>query len=147
MARFGKIYAGPVSENLPQVQEGVANADTKPGLIVVFNAGKYDIAGAAATGALRVAQDNYLAGEGPDVVIKAGDTIIGMEMLDEQFFNVIVPTGQNIVKGDALSLGAGGKLVKGAGRVVAFAEETYNNATGADQLVRVRVANNAVAGA
>lgn len=143
MARFNKIYAGPFTEAMPQVQEAPAAASTLPGLLVVINgSGKFAIAGADAVGRLHVVQENYLAMEGVDVAITTDNVVIGMEMLDEQLFRVRVPTGNNLIKGDPLELVAGGKLAKaaGEGRVVAYAHETYNNNTGADQLVTIRVA-------
>lgn len=150
MARFNKIYAGPATQATPQVQEARAAAATLPGLAVMLNgAGLFAIAGAASNAKLFVAQDNYLALRGVDDAWAAGDTMIGMEMLDEQFFNVRVPTGQNIAKGAALTTNATGRFVVAAtgNRIVATAEEAFNNNTGSDQLVRVRAAKGHLAAA
>ncbi|WP_435170815.1 hypothetical protein [Falsirhodobacter sp. 1013] len=150
MPRFNKIYAGPATEATPQVQEAKAVAATLPGLAVTLNAsGQFAIAGAASNAKIFVAQDNYLALRGVDAEWAAGDTMIGMEMLDEQFFNVRVPTGQNIVRGSGLTTNATGRFVAAAtgNRIVAIAEETFNNTTGSDQLVRVRASKGHLAAA
>lgn len=143
MARHNKIYAGPVEYTLPQVQEAVKDTTTLPGTAVKFaSTGKF-VAGAASDNAkLFIAQDNYLLLKGVDDAWAAGDRIIGMEILDERFYWVRVPTGQNLVKGDALTTDASGKFIKAAtgNRIVLHAEETYNNTTGADQLVLARKA-------
>jgi hypothetical protein len=149
MARFNKIYAGPATEATPQVQERICDASVMPGTAVVESGGKFAQAGANANGKVYIVQDNYLALKGVDVAWPAGDRIIGMEMLDEQFFNVRVPTGQNIARGAALTTNASGKFVATAtgNRIIAFAEEAYNNTSGSDQLVRARVAKGNLAAA
>ncbi|ASP79654.1 hypothetical protein GOA77_09495 [Sinorhizobium meliloti] len=150
MARYNKIFAGPVTERLPQVQEALAAAATLPGLAVVFNgSGHFAIAGASTVEKVFIAQDNYLQMKGVDEAWASGDTMIGMEMLDEQFFNVRVPTGNNIAKGARLTTNATGRFVPVAAgnRVIAIAEEAYNNTTGSDQLVRVRAAKGHLAAA
>jgi len=70
-------------------------------------------------------------------------------MLDEQFFNVRVPTGTNVAKGAELTTNATGHFVLTAAgdRIIAIAEEAYNNTTGSDQLVRVRAAKGHLAAA
>lgn len=140
MARYNKIFAGPVTQRTPQVQERTSAAALKPGSIVTEVAGLFVQAGANAPGKLYVVQDNYLAMEGPDTDWAIGDTVIGMEPLDELFFHALVATGQNLARGAALTTNATGRLVaSGAGQRVAFvSEEAYNNNTGSDQLVRVR---------
>lgn len=150
MARYNKIYAGPVTEPTPQVRELPATADTLAGTFVSVNATATAFVAAAAGGAggkVFVVQDNYLTLKGVDDPILATETLIGMEMLDEQLFNVRVPTGVSLVIGDPITVGASGKAAKAttAGNlVIAYAEETFNNNTGADQLVRVRAANGRV---
>ena len=141
MARFNKIYAGPVTEVTPQVQELPAAAATLPGLAVIMSSGKFAIAGANTTEKVFISQDNYLVGEGVDVAVAADDIVIGMEMLDEQFFNVRVPTGVSVVKGvTKLTTNSTGRFVIATTgqRTIAIPEETYNNTSGVDQLVRVR---------
>lgn len=143
MARYNKIYAGPVSEPLPQTRELPAAASTLPGCAVVVTAGEFALAGATTTGKVFVAQDNYLIMNGVDDAIDAGDTVIGMNLLDEQLFNARVPTGVNVTLDAPMTTGASGKWVLAtAGRpVYAYAEEAFNNTTGEDQLVHVRAAS------
>ena len=150
MARYNKIYAGPVTEVTPQVRERPAAAAITPGQLIVITGGQFTPAGAATVGKVYVAQDNYLALEGVDTPYAIGDIVIGMELLDEQFFNVRIATGTNVVRGvTQLTTAASGKFaVATTGqRVIAIAEETYSNASGVDQLVRVRVARNQLASA
>lgn len=149
MPRFNKIFAGPVTENTPQVQERLCAAAILPGTALVESGDSFAQAGANSNAKLYVAQDNYLALKGVDDAWLANDRIIGMEMLDEQFFNVRVPTGTNVARGAGLTTNAAGKFVLAAtgNRIVAFAEEAYNNTSGADQLVRVRAAKGNLAAA
>jgi hypothetical protein len=149
MARYNKIYAGPVSETLPQVQERLCAAAILPGTALVESGSAFAQAGAASNAKLYIAQDNYLAMKGVDDAWAANDRIIGMEMLDEQFFNVRVPTATNVTRGAALTTNASGKFVLATtgNRIVAFAEEAYNNTSGADQLVRARAAKGNLASA
>jgi hypothetical protein len=142
MARYNKIYAGPVTQTLPQVQELPADAATLPGCLIVMTNGEFALAGASTVGKVFIAQDNYLAMKGTDDAYDAGDVCIGMELLDEQFFNARVATGNNVTRGAALTPAANGllALASTSDMVVAFAEEAYNNTSGESQLVRVRVA-------
>ena len=143
MARYNKIFAGPLTEVTPQVEELPCNVALTPGMIVIRSAGKWIAhATAGGRGRVRVLQDNYLALEGPDVQVAANDTGIGMMPLDEQFFYVRVATGNNLTKDDPLVSNGAGLLTKGATtghHILFWAEETYNNASGASQLVLVRV--------
>lgn len=149
MARYNKIYAGPVSEVLPQVQERVCAAAILPGTALVESGSAFAQAGAASNAKIYIAQENYLAQKGVDDAWLANDRIIGMEMLDEQFFNVRVPTATNVARGAALTTNASGKFVLATtgNRIIAFAEEAYNNTSGSDQLVRARAAKSALAAA
>lgn len=142
MARYNKIYAGPVTQVTPQVQERTAPANAIPGRIVVENGNAWALAGATTVGKVFVLQDNYLALKGVDDAYPTGDVAMGMELLDEQFFNVRVATANNITRGAALTPAANGELAIAAlsDMVVAFAEEAYNNTSGSGQLVRVRAA-------
>lgn len=142
MARYNKIYAGPVSEVLPQVQERVCAAAILPGTALVESGASFAQAGAASNAKVYIAQDNYLAMKGVDDAWPANDRIIGMEPLDEQFFNVRVPTATNVTRGAGLTTNAAGKFVLATTgqRIIMFAEEAYNNTSGADQLVRARKA-------
>ncbi len=146
MARFNKIFAGPFTEATPQVRElPAADGNIKPGNLIVISSGKFTRAGATTIGKVWIAQDNYLALKGVDDAYAADDVVIGMEPLDEQFFNVRVATGVNISAiGTALTPGANGTLAiaSTSDLVVAYAEEAFNNNTGSEQLVRVRAATN-----
>ena len=142
MARFNKIFAGPFTEATPQVQERILNGAYLPGTAVIEASGNFAQAGANTNEKIYVLQDNYLAGKGVDDAYTSGDRGIGMEALDEQFFNVRVPTGVNVARGAKLVTNAAGKFVLAtSGQNIAFvAEEAFNNNTGSDQLVRARVA-------
>lgn len=142
MARYNKIYAGPVSEVLPQVQERICAAAILPGTALIESGANFAQAGANSNAKVYIAQDNYLAMKGVDDAWAANDRIIGMEMLDEQFFNVRVPTAVNVARGAALTTNAAGKFILAVtgNRIIAFAEEAYNNTSGSDQLVRARAA-------
>ena len=142
MARYNKIYAGPVSENLPQVQELPADVAILPGSIITMSSGEFVLGTADTLGKVFVAQDNYLALEGVDTAYAVGDRVLGLEMSDDQLFNVRVATGNSLVKGSALTPAASGvlALASTSDMVVAFSEEAYNNNTGSVQLVRVRAA-------
>lgn len=144
MARYNKIFAGPATEVLPQVQEAPCSADLLPGSIVVLSAGEWAYAGTSTIGKVWVLQDNYLLMRTVDQVVANDDVGIGMELLSGMLYHVRVATGQNVAKGDALTPGANGVLVRATGpeqMVVAFADEAFNNNTGAVQLVRVRAAS------
>lgn len=148
MARFNKIFAGPVTQVTPQVVEAPAAAATLPGLAVIYSGANLAIAGANTNEKVYVAQDNYLTMKGVDDAWASGDRMIGLEMLDEQFFNVRVPTGVACVKGvtKLTTNGTGRFIIATTGqRVIAVADETYNNASGSDQLVRVRPAKSHLA--
>ena len=142
MARYNKIFAGPFTEATPQVQERKCATGALPGTALIESGSSFAQAGAAAAGKIYICQDNYLQMKGVDTAYANGDTHIGMEPLDEQFFNVRVPTGTNLARGTALTTDAAGKFVIAAtGEVVhLFADEAYNNTSGSDQLVRARVA-------
>lgn len=141
MARHNKIYAGPFTEATPQVREALANVAILPGSFISLNAqAQFILAAAGGAAKVYVAQDNYLTMKGVDVAYTAGELAIGMEMLDEQFFNVRFPTGVNIALDAPITVGANGKgaLAVAGNVVVGYAEEAYNNTSGTDQLVRVR---------
>jgi len=142
MARFNKVFAGPAQHVLPQVQERICPTAVLPGTALIENGVEFAQAGASAATKVYIAQDNYLALRDVDTAWPAGDRVIGMETLDELFFNVRVPTGQDVARGAPLTTNAAGLfVVAGAGtRAIMVAEEAYNNTTGADQLVRARKA-------
>ena len=138
MARYNKIFAGPVTEVLPQVDEVIATAAILPGQLFT-HAGALAIA-ATATEVL-IAQENYLTQKDTDTGYAIGDNVIGLKMLPTQFFNARVAATTAVTKGAGLALGAAGNLVlaTAGSRIVAWAEETITVGATAD-LVRVRPA-------
>lgn len=143
MARYNKIFAGPYTEATPQVAERPAAAAITPGQLIAIAAGQFTPAGATTVGKVYVAQDNYLAMEGVDTPYAIGDTVLGLDLLDDQFFNVRVATGVNVARDAALVPGPNGTVAlatAGGKQVVATAEEAFNNTSGSAQLVRVRAA-------
>jgi len=149
MARYNKIYAGPVTEVTPQVTEAPALEAITPGTAIILTGGEFEPAGASTNEKVYIAQDNYLAMKTVADAYDAGDIVLGLEMLDEQFFNVVVPTGNNVAKGAELTTDANGKFILAAAgnRIIATADEAFNNNTGSDQLVRVRAAKGHLAAA
>lgn len=138
MARYNKIFAGPVTEVLPQVDEVIATAAILPGQFFT-HAGALAVA-ATATEVL-IAQENYLTQKNTDTGYAIGENVIGLKLLSTQFFNARVAATVAVTKGAGLALGAGGNLVlaTAGSRIVAWAEETITVGATAD-LVRVRPA-------
>ena len=147
MARHNLIFAGPFTEATPQIKEGAAGAAIMPGSVIVGSivAGvfTFNLAAPGATGQLFVAREDTHTTSPVTKAIAVGDNVQGINLMDEQFLNILLPTGVNVAEGDALYLAAGGKVSKVAGRLVGYAEETFNNTTDADQLIRVRTGNHA----
>lgn len=142
MARYNRIFAGPVDENKPQVQERICTAALLPGTAVVESGSNFAQAGANSAVKIYIVEDNYLALKGVDDATLANDRVVGIEILDEQFYNVRVPTGVNVARGSELTTTSVGKftLATTGQNVKMIAEEAYNNTSGADQLVRARKA-------
>jgi len=142
MARFNKIFAGPVDQSKPQVHERVCAAAVLPGTAVIDSGTQFAQAGAATASKVLIVQDNYLAQKTVDDAWPAGDRVVAMEPLDEMFFNVRVPTGTNVTRGVGLTTNAAGKFVVATSgqRIIMTGEETFNNTTGTDQVVRARKA-------
>lgn len=143
MARYNKIYLGPVDKPKPQVKELLAGAALKPGRLVVINAGKWALAAATTVGKIWLVQDNYLQLKSVDDDWAADSTAIGIEMEDDSLYAARIATGVNITAvGTALTPGANGTLAIAAlsDLVVAYADEVYNNNTGSEQLLKVRAA-------
>lgn len=154
MARYNRIHLGPARKNDPQVREAEAGASStiKPGTFVVLSSGRFVNAGASTVGKVWLAQENYLAMKGVDDSYTAyaagppvvhGDTVLGLELQDDTQYAAVIATGTNITAvGTPLKLASGGKLAiatPGTDNIVAFADEVYNNNTGSDQLIRIRV--------
>lgn len=141
MARFNKIFLGPVTEVTPQVREAVASVDITPGLLMVDSSGEFGLAGAATVGKVWIAQDNYLALQGVDADWEAGDTTIGMELLPQMLYAGRIANGVNIAAvGTALTPAANGLLAiaSTSDKVIGYAEEVFNNTTGATALIKFR---------
>lgn len=143
MARFNKIFLGPVQHNLPQVREAIASVALLPGRLVVMSSGEFALAGATTVGQLLLVQDNYLAMKDVDTAWDADSTAIAIEMQDSEFYAARIANGVNITaKGVALTPAANGTLAIAAlsDLVVAYSDEIYNNNSGSEQLIRVRPA-------
>lgn len=143
MARYNVILAGPADKIKPQVREAVCPTAVLPGTVLIGNGNAFAQAGANATARAYLAQDNYLALKDVDTAWPAGDRVIGVNLQDDELYNVRVPTGQNVLHDSPLTTNAAGKLVLATTgqRIIFYAAEAYNNTSGADQLVRARAAN------
>ncbi|WP_226562164.1 hypothetical protein [Salipiger thiooxidans] len=141
MARYNKVFLGPVTENTPQVREAIASVAVTPGLLVVDSAGEFALAGAATVGKVWIAQDNYLAMQGVDADWDAGDTMIGMELLPQLLYAGRIANGVNIAAiGTALTPAANGLLAiaSTSDKVIGYSEEVFNNTTGGTALIKFR---------
>lgn len=150
MARYSRIHLGPARKNDPQVREAGASSAIVPGTFIVLSSGRFVNAGASTVGKLWLAQENYLAMKGVDTAYKPyvsasdrGDTVLGLELQDDTHYAAVIATGTNVsAAGTPLKLATGGKLAiatPGTDNIVAFSDEVFNNNTGADQLIRIRV--------
>lgn len=152
MGRYSRIHLGPARKNDPQVREAEAAASSaiKPGTFLVMSSGRFANAAADTVGKIWLAQENYLAMKGVDTAYAPyvsasdrGDTVLGLELQDDTHYAAVIATGTNITAvGTPLKLATGGKLAiatPGTDNIVAFSDEIYNNNTGSDQLLRIRV--------
>lgn len=143
MARFNKIFLGPVEKNHPQVREAIASVALKPGRLVVMSSGEFALAGAATVGQVLLVQDNYLASKGVDTDWAADSTAIAIEMQSDELYAARIANGVNITaKGVPLTPGANGTLAiaSTSDLIVAYSDEIYNNDSGSEQLLQVRPA-------
>lgn len=143
MARYSNIILGPARKADPQVKELAAAAETLPGSLVVISAGKFALADAATVGKVWLAQENYLALRGVDTAYAVDDTVLGLEMEADVLYAARIADGVNVAAvGTPLTPGAGGTLaIAGlSDLIVAYADEVFNNNTGASQLLKVRPA-------
>jgi hypothetical protein len=152
MGRYSKIHLGPARKNDPQVFEAEAGAAITPGCLIVLSSGRFALAGAATVGKVWLAQENYLLqrtvdqaytayAAGPPEVV--GDTVLGLEMQDDCLYAARIANGVNITAvGTALTPGANGTLAiaSTSDLIVAYADEIFNNTTGATALIRIRPA-------
>lgn len=143
MARYNKIYLGPVEKVKPQVKELLAAAALKPGRLAVISSGKFALAGATTVGKVWLIQDNYLALKGVDDDWAQDSLAIGIELDDQSLYAARIANGVNVSAiGTALTPAANGTLAiaSTSDLIVAYSEEVYNNNSGSEQLLRVRPA-------
>lgn len=137
------IFAGPTTQNVPQVKEKLAGAAFLPGAIVTLDASDEFIPHGVAGGRGRyyVAQENYLVMKNVDDTYSTGDLAIGMIPLDEQFFYVRVGASQTITEDDALSSNGSGNLIAAVtgDEILFYAEEAVTTGVGETALVLARV--------
>jgi uncharacterized protein involved in outer membrane biogenesis len=146
MARYNKIFLGPVEKVKPQVRELLASVALKPGRLAVITAGKFALAGAATVGKVYLIEENYLAIKSVDTDWAANSTSIGLELFDDHIYAGRIATGVNIAAiATPLTPGANGTLAIAAlsDLVIGYSEEVYNNTSGSEQLIRFRPAGSA----
>lgn len=143
MARYNKIFLGPVEKNKPQVKELIGDVALKPGRLVVISSGKWALAAATTVGKVWLVQDNYLALKGVDDDWPDEDRVVALEMLPEFVYAARIANGVNIAAiGTALTPAANGTLgiASTSDLVVAYSDEIYNNNSGSEQLIKIRPA-------
>lgn len=148
------IFVGPAddSNHKPLNVEGVAIAATLPGLIVEQIATGLQINAAAATvfgQELLVADKDQMRSKSVDDAWTIAENMVAIKLRSGEFANVIVADGNDITaKGVPLSLNGAGKLKIAvtpatvgvtSEQVLCYSDEIIDT-TGADALVRVRVA-------
>lgn len=146
MARFNKIFLGPVTQVKPDVRELIASVALKPGRLAVITSGKWALAGATTVGKVWLVQDNYLQLKGVDDDWAADNSAVAIDMVDNQIYAARIATGVNISAiGTALTPAANGTLgIASTGDlIVAYSEEVYNNDSGSEQLLKIRPAGSA----
>lgn len=146
MARFNKIFRGPVDKPKPQVRELLASVALLPGRLAVITSGKFALAGATTVGKVWLIQDNYLQLKGVDDAWAQDNTAIGIELEDDSLYAARIANGVNITAvGTPLTPAANGTLGIAAlsDLVVAYSDEVYNNNTGSEQLLAIRGAGSA----
>ena len=143
MARFNKIFLGPVDDNKPQVKELLGDVALKPGRLVVVSSGKWALAAATTVGKVWLVQDNYLAMKGVDDDWLDEDRVIALEMSGDNVLAARIANGVNITAiGTPLTPGATGTLAiaSTSDLIVAYSDEVYNNDSGSEQLLKIRPA-------
>ena len=146
MARFNKIFRGPVDKSKPQVRELLASVALLPGRLAVISSGKFALAGATTIGKVWLIQDNYLQLKGVDDAWAQDNTAIGIELEDDSLYAARIANGVNITAvGTPLTPAANGTLgiASTSDLVVAYSDEVYNNNTGSEQLLAIRGAGSA----
>lgn len=141
MARYNKIFLGPVEKNKPQVREAIGDVALTPGTLVVLSAGKWVLAGASTVGKVWIVQDNYLQLKAVDVAWDDESSVIAMELLPECIYAVGIANGVNIAAvGTALTPAANGLvgIASTSDLIIGYSEEIYNNTSGAVALIKFR---------
>lgn len=141
MARYNKVYLGPADENVVQTIEGTMASDQAPGAIVIRSGSNLAPHGTAGEGGeVFVLDHDYLGGRNIDQLVESGNTGMAIRPQDSQELAALVATGNDVTAGDPLtSSGSGTLAIAAAGEVVLFyAQESFNNDTGSDALIRVR---------
>lgn len=141
MARYNKIYLGPVQLPLPQVRELIGDVALTPGVLVVISTGKWALAGASTVGKVWLVQDNYLQLKGVDTAWDDESTVIGMELLPDRIYAGRIANGVNISAiGTPLTPAANGLLgiASTSDLIIGYSEEVFNNDTGATALIKFR---------
>jgi hypothetical protein len=143
MARYNKVFLGPVEKNKPQVRELLASVALKPGRLAVISSGKWALAGATTVGKVWLIEDNYLALKTVDTDWAQDSMAIGLEMQADELYAARIANSVNITAiGTALTPAANGTLgiASTSDLIVAYSEEVYNNNSGSEQLLRIRPA-------
>jgi hypothetical protein len=143
LARYNKIYLGPVQLPLPQVREALGDVALTPGCLVVLSSGKWVLAGATTVGKVWLVQDNYLRLAGVDTAWLDEDSVIGMELLPDRLYAGRIANGVNITAvGTPLTPAASGLLgiASTSDLIIGYSEEIFNNDTGSTALIKFRPA-------
>ena len=128
MARYNKIFLGPVEKNKPQACEALGDVALKPGRLVVLSSGKFVLAGASTVGKVYIVQDNYLALKGVDDDWLDEDRVTALELMPDELYAGRIANGVAVVKGvTALTPGANGTLAVASTSdlIIGYAHETH----------------------
>lgn len=149
MSTKGKrvIYAGPAdgANQKPLTTEGVAVAATAPGTVMKETASGLaanDVAATAFGEQLIVANKDAMRSKSVDDSWTINENMVAILPRSGEFLNILVATGQTLIRGDALSRNGAGLLKKaltnGTEEIVCYADEAIT--TTATTLVRCRIA-------
>lgn len=123
-----KTFLGSVHRNQPEQYEAPAGATITPGMLVIADAGTlipHDTAGAG--GFVYVAKEltaNFAAGGGINEDYTTGDTAQAYIPTSGELYQMLVATGQTLVKDSPLeSNGAGLLVLATTGDVICYADE------------------------
>ncbi|EPL6802881.1 hypothetical protein WJI42_001196 [Klebsiella aerogenes] len=140
MAKDGKhvIHAGGVFPDPLLNREGAAAADTKPGTVGFFSAGKFTASVDGNEEAiLYIADFDYLRCQTVDDSIPVNELVVGIHPMQGMFLNVRAAAG-TYKKGQPLSIANGQVKAAGADESIrAFVEEDTAYTVAAGDLLRV----------